>query len=200
MAQQTLANWNNRGEKEMQPLVAFFNLAAFFASHLMEMVRGVAPDAPMLIEVPTSEMEKNNPMAMEAMVSVVLSGMEATNRPMVLVKKDETGDGTQDVIERTRSTLELYSPVAATQFTKLVVSGQIQVTMADEILFKGGKFQLKAILASAFRGQSITSALVFGDEAHFDAQGTSAEFKNYFTLAARFAELLREKILFAIQA
>jgi hypothetical protein len=201
VAQQALANWNNREAKAMEPLLAFLNTVAFLASHIAEMAMGHAADDPVLIEVPSEQMRKDNPKAMEALAAVVMAGMETSARPMALVSRSEPGRAAPvDVILEVRSLLESNSSVAAAQFSSGVASGQIQLIVADDKMLKDGKFHLKEILTSTYAGQSINSPLVFGDEAHFEAEGTEAVFKNYLTLAASLTKLLRERILFAIQA
>jgi hypothetical protein len=202
VAQQALANQGEKDPEAMQPLMAFLNMAVFFGSHIGEMEKTSAPDAPILIEVPNAQTKKENPMAMQALASVVMASMETTNRPLALVSKDETvGADQQDIINEVRTLLQTYSPVAANKFSTMAENGQIQAILAGETLFKDGKFQLQTILDSAYKDQGIDSAIVFGDETHFDSQGIqTVVFNNYLSLAESLLRIFQERALFAIQA
>jgi hypothetical protein len=199
VAQQALANRGERGQDAMQALMIFLNNVAFFAGHVKEMAVGYAPGAPTLIEVPTREMIKANPMAIEALASVVMAGMEVSNRPMVLVMRgDETGQ--DDPINQIQTILNSFSPTAAIKFEAKVNENEIKTIKAENILLRDNKFHIQNILYSTFGQNKYTEALVFGDETHFESSGIQAEFRNYFRLAESMTKILRQISLFDIQA
>ncbi|MBK8576031.1 MAG: hypothetical protein IPN90_10290 [Elusimicrobia bacterium] len=198
VAQQALANRGERGLDAMQALMIFLNKLAFFAGHVKEMAVGYAPGAPMLIEVPTSEMIKANPMGMEALASVVMAGLEVSNRPMVLVMRgDDTG---QDPINQIQAILNSFSPTAATKFQEKVNKNEIKTIRAEGNMLLDNKFHIRNILSLTFSQNNYTEAFVFGDETHFESAGIQAEFRNYFRLAESLTKILRQNILFDIQA
>ncbi len=209
IAQQALANRGKPEQDAIQLRMIFLNMVVFFSSQLLAMAEQ-QPDGPLLIEVPSHQYLKENSTAQMALAAVLMAHRELTpmsNRPLALVARGEGGEawGSREEVQSAAfEALQQYAPATAEGFSLRVMANNVNIVLATGqlVTVEGEKFRynLANILAQTYVDKGYTSALVLGNEEHFDRKGVDVIVKNYFDVAKQLVNSMRGMILFLTAA